>query len=110
MQLFTVPQLPMEGPKDLVLRLPDAWDVSVHNMQGWNRSAITMEQIQSALQNPTGKPPLRELAQGKQEVVIIFDDYTRGMKWNAIAHAVLAELEAAGIEDNPLLSLSEIKN
>jgi nickel-dependent lactate racemase len=102
MKLVTVPQLPLEGPKDLVLRFPETWDVQVHNMNGYNRPAITMEQIEAALTNPIGTAPLRELAQGKKEVVIIFDDYTRGMKWNAIAHAVLAHLHAVGIEDNQI--------
>lgn len=102
MQLFTVPQLPMEGPKDLVLHMPDEWDVSVHNMNGWNRQPVTMEQIMAALQDPIGTPPLREMAKGKSEVCILFDDYTRGMKWNAVAHAVLSELHAAGIEDRQI--------
>ena len=101
-QLFTVPQLPMEGPRDMLLRFPDAWDVQVHNMVGYNHPAVAMEQIQGALKNPIGTAPLRELAKGKQEVVIIFDDYTRGMKWHTVAHAVLAELEAAGIEDQQI--------
>ena len=102
MQLITVPQLPMEGPKDLVLSFPDEWEVAVHNMKGWNRPAVTMEQIVASLRNPIGTPPLRELAKGKTAVAILFDDYTRGMKWNAVAHAVLDELKAAGIEDHQI--------
>jgi nickel-dependent lactate racemase len=43
-----------------------------------------------------GGTPLRDLAKGKKEVAIIFDDCARGMRWNAIAHAVPAELDAAG--------------
>ena len=80
MQLFKVPQLPMEGPQDMLLRSPDTWDVQVHNMVGYNRPAVGMEQIQGALKNPIGTAPLRELAKGKKEVVIIFDDYTRGRR------------------------------
>jgi nickel-dependent lactate racemase len=102
MKLVTVPQLPLEGPKDLVLRFPDHWDVEVFNMAGHDRPAITMDQIRAALNQPLGTPPLRELAKGKQEVVIIFDDYTRGMRWNAVAHAVLADLAAAGIRDDQI--------
>ena len=100
MQVVTVPQLPMDGPKDLVLRLPEHWEVSIQNMNGWNRPAVTMDDVLRALRNPLGTKPLRELAKGKNEVAIIFDDYTRGMKWNAIAHAVLAELASAGIADD----------
>jgi nickel-dependent lactate racemase len=102
MQLFTVPQLPMEGPKDLVIRFPETWDVNVHNMAGYNRPAIDIQQIQVALENPIGTSPLGELAKNKKEVVIIFDDYTRGMKWHAVAHAVLEALGAAGIKDEQI--------
>jgi hypothetical protein len=102
LQIFTVPQLPMDGPKDLVLRFPDTWAVQVHNMAGYNRPAIDMKQIQAALRNPIGSTPPRDLAKGKKEVVIIFDDCARGMRWNAIAHAVLAELDDAGIRDDQI--------
>jgi nickel-dependent lactate racemase len=71
-------------------------------MAGYNRPAIGMERILAALRNPIGTTPLRDLAKGKREVVIIFDDGSRGMKWNAVAHAVLAELDAAGIQDDQI--------
>jgi len=74
----------------------------VHNMTGYNRPAIDMAQIQAALENPIGTSSLRELAKNKKEVVIIFDDYTRGMKWHAVAHAILETLDAAGIEDEQI--------
>lgn len=102
MKLVTVPQLPMEGPRDLVLRFPDSYDISVQNMQGYARPAITMDQIRAALQSPIKTPPLQELARGKKQVAILFDDYTRGMKWNSVAHAVLDELHSAGIEDDQI--------
>jgi nickel-dependent lactate racemase len=102
MKLVTVPQLPMEGPRDLVLRFPDSYDIAVQNMQGYARPAITMDQIRDALQCPIKTPPLQELARGKKQVAILFDDYTRGMKWNSVAHAVLDELHSAGIEDDQI--------
>ena len=102
MQLVTVPQLPMEGPRDLLLRFPDAWNLRVHQMRGYDRPAIEMDDILEALRDPISTPALREIARGRQQVAIIFDDYTRGMKWHAIAHAVLAELEAAGIRDDQI--------
>lgn len=99
MQLFTVPQLPLEGPRELVLKFPDGWDLEVCKMAGHDRRALPLEEIQGALHKPLGKPRLRELARGRKEVAIIVDDQARGMKWNLIAHAVLAELAAAGIPD-----------
>lgn len=95
MQLFAVPQLPPDGPKDLVLKFPDGWDIEVCTMGSHDRRPLTIKEIQAVLKKPLGQPPLRELARGKQEVAIIVDDQARGIKWNLIAHAVLAELAAA---------------
>ena len=69
----------MEGPKELEIELPDEWDVRIQNMNGHARPAVTDDQITGCLRKPLGTLPLGELAKGKTEVVIIFDDYTRGM-------------------------------
>ena len=34
----------------------------------------------TALRKPLGTPTLREMAQGKNEVAIMFDDYARGSR------------------------------
>jgi nickel-dependent lactate racemase len=102
MKKLTLPQLPMEGPKELEIELPDEWDVRIQNMNGHARPAVTDDQITGCLRKPLGTLPLGELAKGKKEVVIIFDDYTRGMKWHDIAQLVLAELHSAGIGDHQI--------
>lgn len=102
MSIVTVPQLPMEGPKDFVMNFPDEWDVRVHDMVGHDRLAVTPDQILACLRNPLRTKPLREMAKGKKQVVIIFDDYTRGMKWHRIAELVLSELAEAGIKDEQI--------
>lgn len=97
MQRFAVPQLPLEGPKDLVLQFPAGWDVEMRPMAGALRPEVSLEAIREAVRNPIGTPALRTLATGKKQVAIIVDDNARGMRWNKIAHVVLEELEAAGI-------------
>ncbi len=87
-------------PKELILPLPDGWQVEVCNMAGYNRSALKPDEIKAAISNPIGIPPIRELAKGKKEVVIIFDDMTRVTRVAEIVPFVLEELAEAGIPDS----------
>jgi len=69
-------------------------------MAGYNRPAMKPDEIKTSISNPIGTPPIRELAKGKKEVVIIFDDMTRVTRVAKIVPFVLGELAAAGIPDN----------
>jgi len=95
-----VPQLAWYETKELELPLPDSWQVEVYNMAGYNRPAMKPAEIKTSISNPIGIPPIRELAKGKKEVVIIFDDMTRVTRVAKIVPSVLEELAAAGIPDN----------
>ena len=66
-------------------------------MAGYERPAVDRRAIRTALQKPLGTKPLRELARGKKEVAIVFDDLTRGTRPAKIVAVVLEELAAAGI-------------
>jgi len=100
MNTIRVPQLAWYETKELELPLPDSWQVEVYNMAGYNRPAMKPDEIKASIQNPIGIPPIRELARGKKEVVIIFDDMTRVTRVAKIVPSVLEELAAAGIPDN----------
>ncbi|GAJ08590.1 unnamed protein product, partial [marine sediment metagenome] len=69
-------------------------------MAGYNRPAMKPDEIKASISNPIGIPPIKELAKGKKEVVIIFDDMTRVTRVAKIAPFVLEELAEAGIPDN----------
>lgn len=73
-KIVKVPQLPWHGTKELELALPDSWQVEVCNMAGYNRPALTDDQTKISITNLIGTPPIRELARGKNEVVILIDD------------------------------------
>ena len=100
MNIIRVPQLAWYETKELKLPLPDSWQVEVYNMAGYNRPAMKPDEIKTSISNPIGIPPIRELAKGKKEVVIIFDDMTRVTRVAKIVPSVLEELAAAGIPDN----------
>jgi len=100
MNIIRLPQLAWYETKELELPLPDNWQVEVYNMAGYNRPAMKPDQLKASISNPIGIPPIRELAKGKKEVVIIFDDMTRVTRVAKIVPSVLEELAAAGIPDN----------
>lgn len=97
--IVKVPQLAWYGDTELDLKLPSRWDVTVCRMRGHSRPPLTKSQIEDAFRHPIGSPSLRELARGKNEVVIIFDDLTRPTPVADLVPNILAELEAAGIPD-----------
>jgi lactate racemase len=99
MNVYRVPQLAWYSPRDLELSLPDDWQVQMNFMSGYKRPAMTSEQIRAAINRPIGQKPLRELARGKKEAVILFDDMSRVTRPAKIVPFVLAELAAAGMEE-----------
>ncbi|MFC1860024.1 lactate racemase domain-containing protein [Chloroflexota bacterium] len=100
MSNILLPQLAWYGTSELKLSLPDSWQVELCNMAGYDRPAMKPAQIKAATSNPIGIPPIRELAKGKNEVVIIFDDMTRVTRVAEIVPFVLKELAEAGIPDD----------
>ncbi|MEM3587772.1 MAG: lactate racemase domain-containing protein [Candidatus Jordarchaeaceae archaeon] len=91
-------QNPWYGDNALELELPPDWEVTICGMVGEKKPALKEEQIISALRNPIGTKPLNKLAEGKKEVVIIFDDMTRPTKVSEIASLILEELKKGGIK------------
>jgi nickel-dependent lactate racemase len=103
-----LPQLAWHGSRELELPVPDSWQVEVCNMAGFDVPAMASEQIRAAIRKPLGSPPIRELAKGKKEVVIIFDDMTRVTRVAQIVPFVLEELAEAGIPDSKIRFISAL--
>jgi lactate racemase len=97
-----VPQLAWYSPRNFEFTLPDSWQVETCYMAGYDRPALKPEDIRRAVRNPIGTRPLRELAQGKKEVVVLFDDMSRVTRVAQIVPFVLEELAEAGIADSSI--------
>ncbi len=91
------------GNLDERLDFPEAWDVNVMHMKGVDSAVLTDARIAESLSEPIGTASLRELAAGKQTVVITFDDLTRPTPTYAVLPWILSELQAAGITDQNIL-------
>jgi len=108
--VIKLPQYLWFSPRDIEYRLPENWQVTVHNIAGYNRPTIEPGDIKKAIMNPMGMPPLREYARGKAEVAILFDDMTRSTKAFEIIPFILDELTLAGIEDHQIRFIAAVAN
>jgi nickel-dependent lactate racemase len=95
-----VPQLFWYDNSELELEFPDSWDVHFLPPKGHDRPRLSPQEMKRAFDNPIGTQRIRELARGKTEVVIIFDDITRPTPTADIAPFILEELKEAGISDD----------
>jgi len=99
MAVIKLPQLAWHGRKEEKYLLPDRWQIEICHMHGYNLPAMTPSAIRKTLDNPVGAKPIKELARGKQQVVILFDDLSRITRTFDFVPHVLEDLAQAGIKD-----------
>ena len=80
---------------------PKAWDLALFTPEGLaNARPLSDVDIRRQLQQSIGTEPLRGVAEGRGDAVIIVDDLSRPTPAFAVLPAVLEELNAAGIGDD----------
>ena len=97
-----IPQLLWHGNTETELNFPPAWKITYCAMNGANRPRLKPGEIEKAFAVPMGARPIEELARGKKEVVILFDDMARPTPVSEIVPYVLRNLEKAGISDQQI--------
>ena len=95
----TLPVLAWYGDTELEIDFPDSWDVTVCDIHGADTPLLDDAGFRKAFANPIGTKTIREMAKGKKEVAILFDDMSRGTPSADMVPYVLEELAAAGIAD-----------
>ena len=90
------------GDDEIEITFPKNWDVQQCLMAGHNKPRLSDEEMRHALQNPIGTPRLSEMAKGKKEVCILFDDIPKPTQPSDIVPFVLEELHAGGITDGQI--------
>ena len=83
------------GDEELALSFPDKWDIKKCAMD--DAPELTEKEIKEAFEAPIATPKIRELAKGKKNAAIVFDDISRPTKGDTLLKYVLKELEAGGI-------------
>jgi len=104
----SLPILAWYGDTEMEVDFPASWDVNVCNMRGAATPPLDDAGFRKAFANPIGTKTIREMAKGKKEVVILFDDMSRGTPSADIVPYVLEELAAAGIKDNQIRFVAAI--
>ncbi len=95
-----VPQLAWSGDIEAELTFPDSWDVIPCLMKGHDSPRLSDEGFRMAFDNPIGTRPIHELARGKKNVVITFDDLSRPTRASEIVPFILEELLAGGMDES----------
>ena len=99
---ISVPQQAWYDNDELELQFPSSWELSVCYMRGHHRPPLSEQGFREAFANPIGTKSIRELARGKSEVAILFDDMSRPTRVAEIVPYVLEELGAAGVKDDSI--------
>jgi hypothetical protein len=103
-----VPILAWYGDEELELEFPSSWQVTVCRMKGHDAPPLDGAGISKAFASPIGTRTIKELARGKKEVAILFDDLSRATPTAVLIPHVLEELAEAGIPDDNIRFISAI--
>ena len=98
------------GDRAVELLLPAPWQVEECGMAGHGGPTLDDDQLCAQLGAPFSTPPLREVAQGRKQAVILFDDLTRPAPTWRILPMVLAELHAAGFTEDRIRFVGAFAN
>ena len=102
MQKISIPSRLWYENKEWEVTLPDRWDVHNLNPTGFEKPAITAPQIRDKLEHPVEGPALEDLARGKKQAAIVFDDMTRPTPVKEVAPQVVAALHRAGMKKDQI--------
>ena len=81
------------------LTVPEANLLGIYHTREITPAAPVAELTSAAIAAPTGTPPLRELAAGRQRVLIVCDDISRPTPVAELLPPVLAALRDAGVPE-----------
>jgi len=102
MTTISVPSRLWYENKERELILPDRWQVDNLNSPGFEKPGLTHDQIKEKVDHPIEGPGLGDLAEGKKQAVIVFDDMTRPTPVKDVAPFILESLHRAGMEKDQI--------
>lgn len=98
MKKVNVPSRLWYGNQERELFFPDRWQVDNLTSPGLEKRGLSPDEIREKIENPVDGPSLEELAKGKSQAVIVFDDMTRPTPVKDVAPIVLEQLHRAGMK------------
>jgi lactate racemase len=101
MQTVSIPWAMWYSTERFDLTFPDSWEITVAEMKGG--PDIGDAGIRRALAEPIGAPPLRELARGRRDAVILVDDISRPTPAYRLLPYILEELAIGGMPEDRVI-------
>ncbi|MBN1381468.1 MAG: DUF2088 domain-containing protein [Deltaproteobacteria bacterium] len=98
MKKVSIPSRLWYENKEWDLTFPDRWQVDNLTSPGLDKPGLSVAEIAGKIAHPTSGPTLEELAKGKKQAVIVFDDMTRPTPVKDVAPHVLEALHKAGMK------------
>ena len=102
MHKISIPSRLWYENKEWEVTLPDRWDVHNLNPAGFGKPSLTAHGIREKIEHPVEGPALEDLARGKKQAVIVFDDMTRPTPVKEVAPHVVAALHRAGMKKDQI--------
>jgi len=102
MSKYMLPQFNWYVDRDVEISLPDDWEVEYHTIPGDSWPVLSDDLIRQSLQQPLGSPSLKDMARGKESVIIVVDDISRPTPAHKIVPFLLEELHEGGIKDDQI--------
>ncbi len=102
MKRVSIPSRLWYKNKEWEVTFPDRWEVANLNPPGFDKPGLSPDKIRERILRPIEGPALEELARGKKQAVIVFDDMTRPTPVKDIAPYVLESLHRAGMKKNQI--------
>ncbi len=98
MKEISIPSRLWYENKEWQLTLPENWQVDNLNPPGFDKPGLSPGQIKEKVDHPLAGPTLEEMAKGKKQAVIVFDDMTRPTPVKEVAPFVLESLHRSGMK------------
>ena len=102
MQKVSIPSRLWYENREWELIFPDRWQVDNLNSPGFDKPGLSAAQVRERIERPVAGPALGDLAAGKKQAVIVFDDMTRPTPVKEIAPAILEILRSAGMRKDQI--------
>ncbi len=98
MKKISIPSRLWYENEERELTLPESWQVDNLNSPGFDKPGLSPGQIKEKVDHPLAGLTLEEMAKGKKQAVIVFDDMTRPTPVKEVAPFVLESLHRAGMK------------
>ena len=102
MQKILVPSRLWYENQERELTFPDRWKIDNLNSPGFDKPGLSSQRIKEKIDHPIEGPTLEDLAAGKNQAVIVFDDMTRPTPIKDVAPHIVAALHRAGMKKDQI--------